>query len=166
MDKEEWRGDTPFGLRRYGREFVTVGDDALRAHRKRNPRTLLDQHLGEVAPDAIYYNFLHGVELGLKSYLRHTGAVSLRSLRSPSFGHDLSRLLDKSIEHRLRALCPKIADTHVDVIRRSTELYGSKQLEYIRVGAAHYPPIDAVAEAADTLITELEKLPMQPATQP
>ena len=166
MDKEEWRGDSPIGLRRYGREFVTVGHDALKAHRTRNPCTLLDQHLGAVAPDAIYYNFMHGVELGLKSYLRHTDAVPLRSLRRRSFGHDLSRLLDESIEHGLRTACPELRDIHIEAIRCGNELYKAKEFEYIWIGFSQYPPIDAIAEASETLMTELKKLPMKPATQP
>ena len=166
MDKEEWRGDSPIGLRRYGREFVTIGHDALKAHRTRYPCTPLDQHLGTGAPGAIYYNFLHGVELGLKSYLRHTDAVPLRRLRSRSFGHDLSRLLDVSIEHGLRTACPELRDIHIETIRFGNEPYKDKEFEFIRIGGAQYPTIDAIAEASETLMNELEKLPMKPATQP
>ena len=45
---EGWQGDSPFGLRRFGAEFIQVGHDALDAYRRRNPPTLLDQHAGEV----------------------------------------------------------------------------------------------------------------------
>ena len=39
MGKEyDWRGDSPYGLWRFGREFITVGCDALKADRKRHPR--------------------------------------------------------------------------------------------------------------------------------
>ena len=162
-EKEEWRGDSPVGLRRLGAEFIKVGQDALEAYRRRNPPTLLDQDLGEVAHDAIYYNFLHGIELGLKSYLRHTNAVPLRDLRSSSFGHDLCCLLDKSIEHGFHTECPELKDAHIEVIWCSSERYRSKEFEYIQIGAAQYPPIDAVAEAAETLITELKELQMKPA---
>ena len=166
MSEEEWRGDSPVGLRRFGEEFITVGKDALKAHRRKNPPTLLEQHLGEVAPHAIYYNFLHGVELGLKSYLRHIDAIPLKKLRSRSYGHDLCRLLDVAIRHGLRARCPRLEDPHIDVIRCSNERYMQKEFEYIRTGLARYPPIDAVAKAAKTLIDELNGLRMQPAKQP
>ena len=163
---EEWRGDSPVGLRRFGEEFITVGNDALKAHRKRNPPTALEQHLGEIAPHPIYYNFLHGVELGLKSYLRHIDAVSLQSLRSPSYGHNLCRLLDESIRHGLRQQCPRLEDPHIEVFRFANEVYRPKDFEYISIGFAQYPPIDVVAKAAKTLIAELKELPMQPAKQP
>ena len=166
MNKDGWRGDSPVGLRRFGREFITVGHDALAAHRKRYPPTALERCLGEVVLDAIYYNFLHGVELGLKSYLRHIDVVPLQDLRHPSYGHDLCRLLDRSIKHHFLTRCPKLNTTHIEVIRCSNELYKSKQFEYLWIGAAKYLTIDAVAEAAETLITELEQLRMQPAKEP
>ena len=166
MRGEEWRGDSPVGLLRFGAEFITAGQDTLKAYRKRNPPTPLEQHSGEVAPDAIYYNFYHGVELGLKSYLRHIDAVTLQNLRNRPYGHDLCCLLDESIRHGLRAKCPKLEDAHIEVIRCSNELYMPKEFEYIRIGLARYPSIDAVANAAKTLIAELKELPMQPAKQP
>lgn len=166
MSVEEWRGDSPVGLRRYGVDFVTVGKDALQAHRKRNPPTLIDEHIGELAPDAVYYNFLHGVELGLKSYLRHVDAVPLKELRSRPYGHNLCSLLDESIRFDLRARCPRLEDDHIEAIRCSSECYMQKELEYIEIGFAKYPAIDVVSKAAEALISELRKLPMQPAKQP
>ena len=38
---EEWRGDSPVGLRRLGREYITVGRDALRAHIGRQQTIML-----------------------------------------------------------------------------------------------------------------------------
>ena len=166
MKGEEWRGDSPVGLRRIGGEFIAVGRDALEAYRQKNPPTLLEQHSEMVAPDAIYYNFLHGVELGLKSYLRHINAVPLQDLRSLPYGHDLCRLLDESIRLDLRIACPKLEEVHIETIRYSNKLYMPKEFEYIRIGFAQYLAIDAVAEAAETLITELKELRMQPAKQP
>ena len=166
MSGEEWRGDSPVGLRRFGAEFITVGKDALEAYRKRNPPTLLDEHSGEVAPDAIYYNFLHGVELGLKSYLRHIDAVPFKDLRSHLYGHNLCSLLDESIKGGLRARCPKLEDAHIDVIRCLNEYYMRKQFEYVQIGLAQYQTIDVVATTAETLIAGLKQLPMQPAKQP
>ena len=125
MNKERWREDSPFGLRRFGREYITVGHDALEADRKRNPPTTLERCLGTVAPDAIYYNFLHGVELGLKSYLRHIDAVPLQALRHCPYGHDLCRLVDKSIKHGLLTKCPKLDETQIEVIRCSNKIYAS-----------------------------------------
>ena len=167
MKKEdEWREESPFGLRRYGDEFIRVGHDALEADRKRHPRTPLDKHLGEVAPDPIYYNFLHGVELGLKSYLLQVEAVTLRDLRSRKFGHDLTRLLDEALKHGLCNQCSELTDIHIEAIRHSSSTYAIKDFEYIRIGLVSLPPIDQVAEAAETLIAGLNKFPMRLAQLP
>ena len=163
---EEWRGDSPFGLRRFGGEFITVGRDALEACTRRDPPTLLEKCSSLVVPDPIYYNFLHGVELGLKSYLRHVDAVTLQVLRRPPFGHDLTRLLDKALDHSLRHECPELTDTHLKAIYGSNEIYASKRFEYIHIGFGSLVGIDQVAEAAETLIAGLKKLPMKPAQDP
>ena len=170
MEKEEtWRWESPFGLRRYGSDFIAVACDALEAYRKRQPElndptysSFSRQQLLEIAPDPIYYNFLHGVELGLKSYLLHAGTRPLEKIRK-HFGHDLSRLLDETLKLDLRSQCPQLTDTHIEAIRFSSELYRSKQLEYIRIGAVQSVPIDQVAEAAKTLIGGLKRLPMRTA---
>lgn len=136
------------------------------AQKKRNPPTFLGKHSGEIAPDAIYYNFLHGVELGLKSYLRHIDSVPIKDLRSRSYGHNLCRLLDESIQHGLCAKCPKLTRVHLETLRCSSEFYMQKEFEYIRIGFAQSPTINAVKEAAEMLIFGLNKLPIQPAKQP
>lgn len=125
----------------------------------------MEEHTGEVVSDAIYYNFLHGVELALKSYLRHIDAVNLQELRRPPYGHNLCSLLDKSISLNLRAVCPKLKDSHIDAIHRSNKRYMQKELEYVHIGLAEYPTINVVAKAAETLIAELKELRMESAKQ-
>ena len=165
--KDEWREDSPVRLRGLGREYIMVGRDALEADKKRHPRTPLDTHAGEVVTDPIYYNFLHGVELGLKSYLRHVKAVTLQDLKhSRKFGHDLTRLLDKALKHGLCGQCSELTNAHLGTIRFLSPIYMDKQFEYSRIGFASYVPINQVAEAAETLITGLFKLPMKPAQLP
>ena len=169
---DEWRGESPFGLWRYGDEFITVGRDALDAHRERDPE-LRDpgysqyarEEMLKYAPDAIYYNFLHGVELGLKSYLLHVETGPLEKLRH-QFGHNIARLLDEALQRGLCSQCPELTDTHIEVIRHSSQLYTSKQFEYIHIGFVSLVGIDQVAEAAETLIAGLKKLPMKPAQDP
>lgn len=163
MMNDSWRQDSPFGLRRYGKQFVTVGQDALEAHRRRSFGTASTQVRLVVAPDAIYYNLLHGVELGLKAYLRQIDAVSLSDLRRPPYGHNLSSLIEKSINCNLLANCPKLKKLHIDALHSANQLYMNKEFEYIRIGFVQYPPIEVVAEAADTLITSLENIRMRPA---
>ncbi len=156
---EEWREARPGGLWRYGLEFITVGHDALDSHRKRETagRGPGSNHvpLSPRAPFPIYYNFLHGAELGLKSYLLYVEATTMEKLRSKKFGHDLDLLLNTALDHDLRSHCPELTDTHISTICSSKELYASKQFEYIRIGGAQLMPINTVAEAADTLIAGL-----------
>ena len=163
---EEWREASPYGLRRYGEQFITVARDALEAYRNRNPPpSVLEKCVGETALEAIYYNFLHGVELGLKSYLLHVEAVEFRVLRR-QFGHNLTRLLDEALKHGLCRQCPKLTDDHLKAICLSSPLYKRKQFEYIRIGAVSIPPIPKVAEAAETLIAGLKELNMRVAKAP
>ena len=145
---DQWRENSPFGLRRYADEFTKVGEAAL--------------NQGQDVSFAAYYNFLHGVELGLKSYLLQVGAEGLQSLRR-GYGHNLARLLDKSIDHDLRTRCPSLTNTHIDAIKGSSELYKNKQFEYISIGGIQLMPIDHVAAAAKALITGLNTFPMRTA---
>ena len=92
----------------------------------------------------------------------HVEAAKLRDLRC-QFRHNLTRLLDESLQHDLCGQCPELTDTHIEVIRRSSPVYAGKQYEYIWVGFGSQPPIDLVAEAAETLIAGLSKLQMRPA---
>ena len=170
MGGEEWRGDSPVGLLNDGREFIKVGHDALCCHRKRQKKLLgpsqeppLDLQ-GEIAPFAIYYNFLHGVELGLKAYLRHVDAVTLKNLKSRRFGHNLASLLDEALKHGLCSQCPELTVTNLAVIRSLSPIYADKQFEYIRIGGVQLEPVAQVAEAAETLIAELKKLRMKAAS--
>ena len=157
--KDEWRGDTPAGLRRFACQFITVGRDALDCNRKRDPPV---QWLPEIAPEAIYYNFLHGIELGLKAYILQFGAATIGSLRR-NFGHDLEHLLREACDCGLRQRCPRLSDEHTEAIRASSSLYKGKEFEYIRIGAVQQLPIGVVAKAAETLLADLLELEMRPA---
>lgn len=157
--KDEWRGDAPVGLRRFADQFITVGRDALDCYYKREKKLpafgFLSEIASEIAPEAIYYNFLHGIELGLKAYLLKFGAATIGSLRR-NFGHDLKRLLCEACAYGLRQRCPRLSDKHIDVIRTSSSLYKGKEFEYIRIGAVTQPLIGDVAEAAETLLADLK----------
>ncbi len=103
--KDEWRGNTPAGLRRFACQFITVGRDALDCYYKREKKRaafgVFSEIAAEIAPEAIYYNFLHGIELGLKAYILQFGAATIGSLRR-NFGHDLERLLCEACAYGLR----------------------------------------------------------------
>ena len=158
--KDDEPHDSPRGLWRFGCEFVTIGHDALACHRKRKKDGHGPNHShvppSKHVPFPIYYNFLHGIELGLKAYLRHVDAVPLKDLRNPKkFGHHLDRLFTKALCHSLREECPELTDIHVVTIRYSSKLYAEKEFEYIRIGGVQLMAIDQVVEAADILIAGL-----------
>ena len=161
---------SPYGLRRYANEFITVGHDALNSHRKRNTSSRgsgYDQvQPSQIAPFPIHFNFLRGMELGFKAYLLNIEAVTLDELKSKDkFGHNLANLLDKALDCGLRNDCSKLTESNISVIRFSSEVYLNKRFEYIRIGGEQLIPIDEIADVADTLINSLKQLPMKTALE-
>ena len=156
MNEEKLRY-RPIGLWRYGCEFVTTAHDALACHRKREKegRHPNRSHVpsSKLAPFPIYYNFLHGIELGLKAYLLYVDAVPLTDLRR--YGHHLDHLLKKAICHDLRNVCPELTDSHIDTTLCLSGSYAKKEFEYIQPGGAQLMPINQVVEVAETLIAGL-----------
>ena len=149
---EKWRETSPYGLRRYADEFIAVGHDALNCYRKRESslRGSSYEHVppDRIVPFPIYFNFLHGIELGLKAYLLHVDAATINKLKSKQLGHNLSNLLDKALEHGLSSNFPELTKRHTDIIRCSNETYSNKWFEYIRIGGERLMPIDEVVTVA------------------
>ena len=150
--------DSPFGLLRYATEYVTVGRDSLDAYRSRQHHT--QQHHTRV-PFAIYYNFLHGVELGLKAYILNENAATLDELRSRKFGHNLEAAMKLAVEYKLREKCPTFTDVHHDQICAANAIYSSKEFEYISIGKVQLPHIDQIGPGAESLVGDLTKIAMR-----
>ncbi len=140
-------------LWRDGFEFITVGHDALVSYRKRNPSN--HESAEEIPPFAIYYNFLHGIELGLKAYLLHVKARELKELRSKEFGHNLAILLAEVLAHGLSPDVLILEDSNITAIVFSSWYYENKRLEYSKIGGGQIMEVNIVAKAADTLIVGL-----------
>ena len=166
---EKWRETSPYGLRRYAGEFIAVGHDALNCYRKRevSRRGSGYEHVppDPIVPFPIYFNFLHGIELGLKAYLLHVNAATIDELKSKQLGHNLPNLLNKALEHDLRSNCPELTKQHTDIIHCSNETYSNKWFEYIRIGGGRLMPIDEVVTVADQLSKGLKKLSMRTADE-
>ena len=154
---EEWREATPPGLRRYANEYDQVAKDALEGCRDRLPES--QRHHSHV-PFAIYYNFLHAIELALKSYMAHTGS-DLGELKR--VGHDLEKALNICIDKGIRDNCPKLTDLLVDTIKYASSTYKNKEFEYIRVGHIQLGHIDQIAMASSALLAGIGNIEMQPA---
>ena len=80
MDKALTEEDctTAIGLARYAYEYIEAA--MLVEHNDPTPT--------HISPVPAYFLALHGIELTLKSYLRHKD-VTAKELRGPKYGHDL-----------------------------------------------------------------------------
>ena len=135
----------------YGRSFINTAGDALRIYQKENPMS----DLREPTLFPIYFNFLHGIELGLKSYLVHKTGMLEKELRQ--YGHRLDDLLAEALRHRLEQDCTKLTSTNLEVIRFLSKHYATKKFEYVWMGGSlEMLPIHMVHETANTLISSLQ----------
>ena len=160
MANEDWRQATPLGLRRYAEEYDRVANDALQCFRDRLPEP--QRHHTHV-PFPIYFNFLHAIELALKSYMLHTGS-DLRELTSPNgVGHNLEAALDVCIKRSIQDNCPEVTDVLMGTIRHANQMYQPKEFEYIRVGFVELAHIDQIAMASSALLAGISNMEMQPA---
>ena len=142
------------GLWSYGQEFIETAVDALAAYKKKNPTNPINPGY---APFAIYFNFLHGIELSLKSYLVYEAGMLDDDLRA--FGHNLDRLLKEALCHRLRCACTELTDTDLQAILFLSKHYSSKNFEYIWMGGSlKMLDIDQVAKTANNLSSGLKGL--------
>ena len=147
------------GLCSYGLEFRQTAVDALDLYKKKNPSNPINPGY---APFAIYFNFLHGIELGLKSYLVHKAGMREEELRT-KFGHNLDRLLEVAFRHDLQTACTELTDTDIQTISSLSEHYSSKKFEYIWMdGSLEMFDIEEVAKATDNLIFGVEDLVRKP----
>lgn len=152
----DWRQATPVGLRRFAQEYLQVATDALGGYRERLPE--VQRHHTHV-PFPIYFNFLHSVELALKSFLVHTGS-DLRELMR--IGHDLEAALDLCLQRGIMEHCEGLTDVFQGTIRHANGQYSQKDFEYIRVGHVELAHIDQVALAARALVDCVSAIDMQP----
>ena len=130
---------TAVGLARYAFEYIEAA-------------LLVDEHDADarpgnqISPVPAYFLALHGIELTLKSYLRHQG-VPLRELRSKKYGHDVHACYRKSKElGLLHRFSEQTAD--VDGLRLLIDLNNDHGLRYIKTGSKQFPLWSLVAPLA------------------
>lgn len=131
---------TAIGLARYAYEYIEAA-------------LLVDDHAADkkpeiqVSPIPAYFLALHGIELTLKSYLRHNG-VPLRDLRSNAlFGHDVHACYRKAKELGLLERF-KEQPADVNAMRMLIDLNDHQGLRYIKTGAKQFPFWSLVAPLA------------------
>lgn len=123
----------PFGLWRYGSEFLDAGK---KIKDPRSPEHPLDHH----APTPAYYLVSHAIELFFKSYLRGK-KKNLQELRK--VGHDLVEALNQ---------CESLGITELIEIKDETKLeiellnqtYASKDFEYFKQGLYDLPYFERI----------------------
>ena len=176
LPQEEWRQDSPRGLCTAAKEFRDVGQDALAAHMNRvqsNSNLSLpvevQMECGIASPASfpIYYNFLHAIELLLKAYLRHVDAVPLKELRHQPYRHNISKLLEVSIEKEICSHCNLNSD-QIDAIHEVSCEYSTKRLEYFYLRLTTPPKISIkrIADATDTLVDGIDDMDLRISKDP
>lgn len=130
MNDDEDR-TTAIGLARFAYEYI---DAAMLVDEQHGARPGFEM----VSPTPAYFLALHGIELTLKSYLRHKG-VTVRELRSPKdFGHDLRACYRKAKELGLRTVFKMRADD-MRAMLMLLDLNEYQGLRYIRTGFKRFP---------------------------
>lgn len=121
---------TAVGLARYAYDYIEAA-------------MLLDERAAEKNPGnqissiPAYFLALHGIELTLKSYLRHRG-VTVKELRGQKYGHDLHACHRKAKELALLSIF-KEHQNDVDAMWMLVGLNEHQGLRYIKTGMKHFP---------------------------
>ena len=114
---------------------------------------------------AIYYNFLHAIELALKAYLRQVEAMPLKKRRSRAFGHNIARLLKVAIEEGICSHC-SLQQDQIAALHMISGLYSNKRLEYFYLGGGTLPHIHLLVGAADVIIKGINSMNLRLAEDP
>ena len=118
---------TAIGLARYAYEYIEA---AILVERN-------DQTPTHISPIPAYFLAMHGIELTLKSYLRHMG-LTVKELRGPKYGHDLHACHKKAKELGLHdAFREQPIDA--DAMRMLIGLNEHQGLRYIKTGMKQFP---------------------------
>ncbi|RUP26066.1 MAG: hypothetical protein EKK45_17310 [Curvibacter sp.] len=121
---------TAIGLARYGYEYIeaarlVAGDYA-------------DSHPGsQISPIPAYFLAHHGIELTLKSYLRHQG-LTVREIAGRKYGHDLHACYRKAKELGLLEVFNQHPND-VDAMWMLVKLNHQHGLRYIKTGIKQFP---------------------------
>jgi hypothetical protein len=129
MDKALTEEDrtTAIGLARYAYEYIAAA--MLVEHNDPTPT--------HSSPIPAYFLALHGIELTLKSFLRHKG-VTAKELRGQKYGHDLHACHKKAKELGLLSIFKEQAND-TDAMRMLVGLNEHQGLRYIKTGMKQFP---------------------------
>jgi hypothetical protein len=94
----------------------------------------------EIQP--VYYLYRHGLELGMKAFLR-SGGVTVRELAGHRLGHNLGRLYEEVLAYQL-PLDDDFRKLARRVIRLLDRADREQQFRYVIVGVQQLPDLGAV----------------------
>lgn len=104
--------------------------------------------------DPIYYLVSHSIELSLKAFLRGNG-ISLEDLKNYNkIGHDLEKMLAKSMALGLETYIELTESDHL-VINMINHYYKNKELEYIVTGTKSYPHIESLLQLNERILNSI-----------
>ena len=118
---------TSIGLARYAFEYIEA---AILVECN-------DQTPTHISPIPAYFLALHGIELTLKSFLRHRG-LTAKELRGPKYGHDLHACNKKAKELGLHSVFNEFPSDD-KAMRLLVALNEHQGLSYIKTGMKHFP---------------------------
>ena len=118
---------TSIGLARYAFEYIEA---AILVECN-------DQTPTNISPIPAYFLALHGIELTLKSFLRHRG-LTAKELRGPKYGHDLHACNKKAKELGLHSVFKEFPSDD-KAMRLLVALNEHQGLRYIKIGMKHFP---------------------------
>jgi hypothetical protein len=134
---------TPAGMLQYARTFLRAAEQL-----ETDRRAIFPAHY-----PVSHYLLGHSIEIAYKAYLLGRG-FSEGTLRSRNFGHDLIALKKAAqrvgVAGKVRLTRPQHA-----AIRYLAGLYGSKGLEYHKVGLKSVPALPVLFDAASLLVRDL-----------
>lgn len=133
----------PLGVIRLSKEFL-VG-----ARAAQEPAKNAAQELGQKLSLVAYYLAGHSIELSLKAFLLGRG-LSIDTLRSRKYGHNLSVLLSESRRLKL-GNCAKLSPKDLAVVQTLDGCYSAKEFEYMFYGSRTLPPYSMVIAVATKL---------------
>lgn len=121
---------TAIGLARYALEYIEAARVVDEAHAHKSPGDM-------ISPIPAYFLAYHGIELTLKSFLRHNG-VTVRQLGSRTYGHDLHSCYRKAKELGLLGIF-NVTQNDIDAIDMLAGLNQGHGLRYIKTGTKMFP---------------------------
>lgn len=120
----------PLGMWRFSFDYYCYGRIASKTISRADPK------IGEtyLSYFPAYFLFLRAIELCLKAFIMKSSSLEASHFKGIS-GHDLTKLIDTSINASLFNYCTSLKKEDVEAIKHMNEYYGKKDFEYLRNGA-------------------------------